>query len=175
MRRTALAFGILLCACHPTIDFDLTQSATGTIPRVPPPLPIPPGPVTLTLPIPQLQNINSSNLQGFPSSQTAKDHIQSARAKKITLTVTSPAGRDLSFLTDVTLTISAPGQPTKQFAHLSPFPAATSADLQLDDVDLAPYLKADAFSITPTVTGTPQRQDVAIKADLDLGVTASLF
>src|SRR5207248_2210471 len=83
---------------------------------------------------PQLQNINSSNLQGFPSSQTAKDHIQSARAKKITLTVTSPAGRDLSFLTDVTLTISAPGQPTKQFAHLSPFPAATSADLQLDDV-----------------------------------------
>jgi hypothetical protein len=169
MRPAALLL-VALCACHPTIDFDLTQSATGTIPGSPLS-----GVVTLQLPLPGLQNVNTSNVQGFPSSRTAKDHIQSARAKKITLTVTSPAGRDLSFLSSAALSISATGQPSKQFAHLSPFPAATSADLQLDDVELAPYLKADSFSITTDVTGTPQRQDVSLRADLDLGVTASIF
>jgi len=162
--------GTLLCACHPTIDFDLTESGTGTIPRAPVSIPL-----SGTLPLPQLQNVNSSNLQGFPSSQTAKDHIQSARAKKITLTATSPAGQTLSFLSSVAFSITAPGQPTKQFAHLSPFPNTSSADLQLDDVELAPYLKADSFSITTAVAGTSQTHDVQIKADLDLGVTANLF
>jgi hypothetical protein len=174
MRRAALLL-VVLCACHPTIDFDLTQSATGTIPGVPPPTPIPTAPIPITLALPQLQNVDSAAVQGFPSSRTAKDHVQSARAKKITLTVTSPGGRDLSFLSSVALSISATGQPTKQFAHLSPFPAATSADLQLDDVELAPYLKADSFSIATTVTGTAQRSAVTIRTDLDLGVTASVF
>jgi hypothetical protein len=45
-------------------------------------------PISLTLDLPQLQNVNTSNLQGFPSSRTAKDHIQSARAKKITPSTT---------------------------------------------------------------------------------------
>jgi hypothetical protein len=170
MRRAALLL-VVLCACHPTIDFDLTQSGTVNIPASLPGMPT----LALTLPVPGLQNVDTSNVQGFPSSRTAKDHIQSARAKKITLTATSPQGQDLSFLSSVALSISAAGQPTKQFAHLSPFPAASSADLQLDDVELAPYLKADSFSITTDVRGTAQTHPVSIRADLDLGVTASIF
>jgi hypothetical protein len=172
MRRAAL-FLVMLCACHPTIDFDLTQSASGTIPTAPGPVGA--VPISLTLPLPGLQAVDTSKLQGFPSSQTAKDHIQSARAKKITLTATLPQGQTLSFLTNVELSISASGQQAKRFAHLSPFPAASSADLQLDDVELAPYLKADSFSIATAVTGTPQQHPVTIRADLDLGVEASLF
>jgi hypothetical protein len=170
MRRAALLFITLLCACHPTIDFDLTQSSTGTIPGSPTGVPI-----SLTLVLPELQNVNTSSLQGFPSSQTAKDHIQSARAKKITLTAVSPQGQTLSFLSSVALSISASGQPTKQFAHLSLFPATSTADLQLDDVELAPYLKADSFSVGTDVSGTTQPKPVTIRADLDLGVTASVF
>jgi hypothetical protein len=170
MRRAALLL-VVLCACHPTIDFDLTQSGTVNIRASP----VPGVPVALTLPIPGLQNVNTSNLQGFPSSRTAQDHIQSARAKKITLTATSPQGQTLAFLSSVALSISAPGQQTKQFAHLSPFPSAPGADLQLDDVELAPYLKADSFSITSALAGTAQPHDVSIRADLDLGVEATLF
>jgi hypothetical protein len=130
--------------------------------------------VSLTLPIPQLQDVNPSNLKGFPIN-TAKNRVQSARAKKITLTATDPAGQDLSFLNSVAFSISASGLPTVQVAHLSPFPAASSVDLQLDDVELAPYLKADSFSITTAVTGTPQQHPITLQADLDLGVTASVF
>jgi hypothetical protein len=170
MRRAALVSGILLCACHPTIDFDLTRSGSLKIPGSPLSTP-----VSLTVPIPALQNVNVSDVQGFPNGQTAKDRIQSARAKKITLTVTAPQGQTLSFLTSVALSISAPGQPDKEVAHLSPFPAATTADLQLDDLELAPYLKADTFTVTTAIQGTPQQRDVTIEADLDLGVTASVF
>jgi hypothetical protein len=171
MRRAALLSSLLLLGCHPTIDFDLTQSGSGTIPATPAPLP---GPVSLTLPIPELQNVNPSNLKGFPGN-TAKDHVQSARAKKITLSATDPAGQDLSFLSSVALSISANALPTVQFAHLSPFPAASSVDLQLDDVELAPYLKADSFSITAAVSGTPQQHPITLQADLDVGVTANVF
>jgi len=163
----------VLCACNPTINFDLTQSGSGTIPgtTVPPP----PDVVPINFALPQLQNLNSSNLQGFPSSQTAKDHIRSAHAKKITITATKPPGQTLSFLSSVAFSISATGQQTRQFAHLSPFPEATSADLQLDDVDLAPYLKADSFSITTAVSGRLQQNDIDLKADIDIGVEATLF
>jgi hypothetical protein len=170
MRRAALLSSLLLLGCHPTVDFDLTQSGSGTIPASPRPLPE----QSLTFAIPQLQNVDPSNLKGFPGN-TAKDHVQSAKAKKITLTVTDPAGQDLSFLSSVAFSISASGLPTVQVAHLSPFPAAPSADLQLDDVELAPYLKADSFSITAAVTGTPQQRQITLQADLDVGVTATLF
>jgi hypothetical protein len=173
MRRAALLSSLLLLGCHPTIDFDLTQSGSGTIPGTQSPVPAP-GPVSLTFPIPQLQNVNPSTLKGFPGN-TAKDHVQSARAKKITLTATDPARQDLSFLNSVAFSISATGLPTVQFAHLSPFPSAPSADLQLDDVELAPYLKAESFSIAAAVTGTPQQHSITLQADLDLGVTASVF
>jgi hypothetical protein len=133
------------------------------------------GVVPLTLPIPGLQNVNASNLQGFPSNQTAKDHIQSARAKKITIKVTSPTTQDLFFLSSLAFSISATGLPDKQFAHLAPFPHAPSADLTLDDVDLAPYLKADSFSISTTASGTPPPQDTVVEADLVLGIEASVF
>ncbi|MFL5433254.1 MAG: hypothetical protein ACJ784_01960 [Myxococcales bacterium] len=170
MRRAALLSSLLLLGCHPTVDFDLTQSGSGTIPKSPGPLPE----QSLTFAIPELQNVNPSNLKGFPGN-TAKDHVQSARAKKITLTATDPPGQDLSFLRSVAFSISAGGLPTVQVAHLSPFPAAASADLQLDDAELAPYLKADSFSITAAVTGTPQQHPITVQADLDVGVTASVF
>ncbi|MFL5458851.1 MAG: hypothetical protein ACJ78X_20835 [Myxococcales bacterium] len=171
MRRAALLSSLLLLGCHPTVDFDLTQSGSGTIPVARGPVG---GPVSLTFAIPELQNVNPSNLKGFPGN-TAKDHVQSARAKKITLTATDPPGQDLSFLRSVAFSISAGGLPTVQVAHLSPFPAAPSADLQLDDVELAPYLKADSFSITAAVTGTPQQHPITVQADLDVGVTATVF
>ncbi|MFL5368468.1 MAG: hypothetical protein ACJ781_23555 [Myxococcales bacterium] len=170
MRRAALLSSLLLLGCHPTVDFDLTQSGSGTIPPSPRPVPE----QSLTFAIPELQNVNPSNVKGFPGN-TAKDHVQSARAKKVTLTVTDPPGQDLSFLRSVAFSISAGGLPTVQVAHLSPFPAAASADLQLDDAELAPYLKADSFSITAAVTGTPQQHPITVQADLDVGVTASVF
>jgi len=55
MRRAALLL-VVLCACHPTIDFDLTQSGTVDIPGGGPA-----GvPLALTLPLPGLQNVDTS-------------------------------------------------------------------------------------------------------------------
>jgi hypothetical protein len=54
-------------------------------------------------------------------------------------------------------------------------PAAATADLALDDLDLAPYLKADSFTLTYTVNGNTPTRDTTVQGDLTVNIEASVF
>jgi hypothetical protein len=60
-------------------------------------------------------------------------------------------------------------------AHLSPVPAAASADLVLDDVDLAPYLKATSFVLTAIVSGKSPPNPTTVRGDFTVNIDASVF
>jgi hypothetical protein len=169
MRRLiATALVSVFWGCNPTINFDVTNSSSTQIPGAPVSIPLTNASYT-TAPI----DIAQAN--GFDSAQTAKDRIQSAHAKKLTLSVTAPSGANLSFLNSIAVQIAAQGLNPVQVAHLSPVPAAASADLVLDDVDLAPYLKASSFTLTTTVSGTTPTKNTTVQGDLTVNVEASVF
>jgi hypothetical protein len=169
MRRLLAAVSVsVLCGCNPTINFDVTSSNSTQIPGFFGSLPL--NNVSYTTP-----PIDIAQQTGFNSAQTAKDRIQSAHAKKLTLSVTAPPGADLSFLTSIAVQIAAQGLPAVEVAHLSPVPAAPSADLALDDVDLAPYLKASSFTLTTTVSGTFPSRNTTVQGDLTVNLDASVF
>jgi hypothetical protein len=169
LRLLATAFAMsVLCACNPTVNFDVSSSSSTQIPGA-----------SVSFPLNNVSYtsapIDIAQASGFDSAQTAKDRIQSAHAKKLTLSVTSPSGANLSFLTSIAVQISAQGLSSVQVAHLSPVPAAPSADLVLDDVDLAPYLKASSFTLTTTVSGNAPSKTTTVQGDFTVNVEASVF
>jgi hypothetical protein len=164
---TALAVSVLW-GCNPTINFDVTSSSSTQIPGAFVPIALNNASYTSA-------PIDIAQASGFDSAQTAKDRIQSAHMKKLTLSVTAPPGGDLSFLTSIAVQISAQGLTSVQVAHLSPVPAAASADLVLDGVDLAPYLKASSFTLTTTVSGNSPSKNTTVQGDFTVNVDASVF
>ena len=162
--------GLLLAGCNPTVSFDTTVKGTSTIPGSPNQLPI-------TLPNNLgFNNVNFSQSSDFVNNNTDKSHIDHVRVKTATLTVTSPSGQDLSFLQSLSFTIASTGQPTKTIAHQTVFPSGqTSVQLVIDGVDLAPYAKADSFSIGSTGNGTAPPHDTTININMVLTIDAHVL
>ncbi|MCA1825320.1 MAG: hypothetical protein ABR567_06855 [Myxococcales bacterium] len=121
-------------------------------------------------------SMSFSQDQTFSNNNTNKDHVSSCRTKKLTLKIVSPTGANLSFISAIEFHIQAPNLPDVKIAELSPIPAgATIVELNLDDVELAPYAKADSFSITTKGTASVPPQDTTIEADLTLHIVANVL
>jgi hypothetical protein len=170
MRRFAIA--ALLCSgCSGLIGFDVDSSGQSTIPGSPT--------GSLLGGIPGFQGFNSmsfSQSAAFQNNNTNKDHISACRLTKLTLKVVTPTGGTLApLLTKIDFFIEAPNLQKIHIAGLNPVPGTTSADLQLDDVDIAAYAKSDTFSITTAASGQTPSQNTTIEADLKLHVNASVL
>ncbi len=95
-------------------------------------------------------------------------------ARLVELTLSTPDGEDLSFLTSVSFTISSPDLETVRIAHADELPPGqASVTLTLDDVDLTPYLVADSMSIGTDAEGQLPEDDTTIDAFIALDVTAT--
>ena len=169
-RLALAAAAISLAGCNPTVSFDTTFTGKSTIPGST--LGSLSGPLTLT----GFNNINFSQQANLQNNNTDKSHIDHVRVKTATLTVTSPSGQDLSFLQSLSFTIASTGQPTKIIAHQTVFPSGqTSVQLVIDGVDLAPYAKADSFSIGSTGNGTAPPHDTTIDINMVLTIDAHVL
>ena len=159
-----------LCACTPTLAFDVDAAGTAVVPGSPVP-----AVVTLPANLGGFGNLDLTTQTGFYGAQS-KDRITDAHVERFTLRVLSPATQNLSFFTSVAFLIEAPGLPRVQFAHLQPMPAATATDLTLDGgLDLTPYAKAPTITITASATGTAPRQDTQIEAAVTFRIDAAIF
>jgi hypothetical protein len=168
---TALAAsGLALLGCNPTVSFDTTVQGTSTIPgSALGPLS---GPLTLT----GFNNINFSQQANLANNNTDKGHIDHVRVKSISLTVTSPSGGDLSFLQTLSFSIESPNVPKVEIANLNVFPKGqATVHMALDNVDLAPYAKADSLTITSAGTGTSPSQDTTIGITMVLTIDAHVL
>ncbi|MBS2022488.1 MAG: hypothetical protein JST92_08765 [Deltaproteobacteria bacterium] len=158
-------------ACGDLVRFDTDASGQTTVQGDPLG-----GLITLPSQFSGLGNINLSSNSNFRNNNTDKDHIDTCRFSHFGLKVVSPSGQDLSFLSQVSFSITAPNLPKVRVAHLESFPTgATSVDLTLDDVDIAAYAKSDTFSITTDATGHAPKQNTTVEADLTLHIEASIL
>jgi hypothetical protein len=173
MRLSRLALpglaSLVLIACNPTVSFDSPVEATATIQGSS--LPIS-GPLTGL----GFNNINFNQSANLSNNNTDKDHVVHVTQKSFTLSVTSPSGGDLSFLQSLAFSVSAANLPTVEIAHQTVFPKGqASVDMVIDNVDLAPYAKADSFSITSTGSGTAPSKDTTIDIKLVLTIEAHVL
>ena len=123
-----------------------------------------------------LANFDISNSSEFKNGQYSPEDVGSVRLKRLTMSVVSPDGQDLSFFGDVVFLLSTDGMPTIEVATASEFPeGATSVDFETSGADIKDYVLAKAGSFTVEVTDTkrpPQETVLKIKAvfEMDLGI-----
>jgi hypothetical protein len=90
----------------------------------------------------------------FAANDTRKDLIEEINLEELRISIKSPQGEDFSFLKSVVVFIKADGFEEKQIASLDNVPENVfELDLVPTGEDLAPYVKAESFSLrVKTVT-----------------------
>ncbi len=166
MKNLQLGLALLsLTSCGDLISFDVAQQAEATIPGA-----------TLLgqllAGIPAMQGFTSFDLsqsQEFESHDAQKDMVKSARLSSLTLKITAPSDADFGFLDSIEFWAEAGGQRVR-VAHKSGIASLglsapnPTLDLDLDDVDLATFLKADSMSVTTKATGRQPSSDATLQA-----------
>ena len=101
----------------------------------------------------------------FANQGVERHQIDSVRLTALRL---SASAGDFTFLDRLEFFVEAEGQERVRIAHGGPFPEGQSAvELELDDVDLAPYAAAPAMDLKTVVQGRRPDQDITIDAGVD--------
>jgi hypothetical protein len=100
--------------------------------------------------------------------------IKDARLVSFELEVIEPMDGDLSFLSELTVSVAAPDLPQVLLASQVSFPEGTSlVPFDVEEVDLTEYVTSQSLTLTTAVTGEPPAEDTTIEARylIDVGVT----
>lgn len=127
-------------------QFDLPFTQSITVPVTPAiALGIP-----ITLNTPEIKTNIDSVLNSY-SLET--DFVEKITLKEMKLTVSSPAGEDLSFLDDVTIYLTASGTDDVKVASATNISTTTPLLLTVENVNLKSYLLKDKFALKIVVSG----------------------
>ena len=101
--------------------------------------------------------------------------ISELRILSLVVSIVEPSDADLNFLDTVEVWISADGLDDVRVASKEALPEATTElDVDLDDVDLAPYVLGQGLVVSTLATGEPptERTTVLTTIEVEVGVTA---
>jgi len=122
--------------------------------------------------LPAMQGFTSfdvSQSQEFKNQNAEKGLVQSARLSSLEIQITAPDDADFGFLDSLEFWAEANGDKVR-VAHASgiaslglsaPNPTLT---LEVDDVELAPFVKAETMSLTSKVSGRQPTKTTTLKA-----------
>ena len=162
---------LLVCvtACNPTVEFDVDVDSEATVER---------GSVLEGLleafAFGDFVNMDVSSTSEFENHHAEKERVVNARLVRATLTITAPEQQDFDFIEHIAFFVSAPGQPEREVASKQVPRDVRSFELEMPDLDLAPYVRADTMSLTTEVTGRRPSEDTTLRAALRFHIEAAL-
>ena len=106
--------------------------------------------IPITLNTPEIKTNIDSVLNSY-SLET--DFVEKITLKEMKLTVSSPAGEDLSFLKDITIYLTASGTDDVKVASATDVSTTTPLLLAVENVNLKSYLLKDKFALKIVVSG----------------------
>jgi hypothetical protein len=128
-----------------------------------------------TLGFGEFTNLDLSESQEFRSNDVQKRHVASARVKNLVLTITAPQGQTFDFLERIAFYVEAPGLDRKRIAHAKVPRGAANIQCEIDDLDLASYIRAPSMSITSEVRGRRPDRDTEVQANLRIAIATVLW
>jgi hypothetical protein len=121
-----------------------------------------------------LASVDFSSTDEFENNDVRREQVTSARLTALTLTIASPQGADFDWLDAIAFSVETDGEPKVEVASGRVADDAVAATLELEDVELAPYVRAPAFAITTDVTARRPPQDTTVRVDLVFAIAAEL-
>ena len=170
----ALVLSLLICAGCSRLpaSFDVTTRGQTTIER---------GTVVEqlvgTLGFGQFTNLDLSQSQEFKNREVQRRHVARANVEALELRIVSPTpeGQDFDFLETISFYVEAPGLERKRIAHKQVPRDSRSFKCEMDDLELAPYVRAERMTVTTSVRGRRPENDTAIEARLVIAVSTVLW
>lgn len=124
-------------------------------------------------------NLDFDQNQDFQNNDASRAHVKTMKVTKFELKIISPATQDYSFLDTLRFSLHAADESTEVASKTGiasldiPTPNATLL-LDLDDVDVASYVRAAEVTISSSGTGRQPPQDTRIAATIDFEVGLGL-
>jgi hypothetical protein len=121
---------------------------------------------------------NSNAEAQYTLNDTRKELLEEVTVKRFFAEIESPQNEDFDFLNAAHFYINAQDQPEREIAYKDPVPENISTDLEFDlkSANLAPYLKADAFTVRlDAVTDEQRAHDIRIAATAVFDVRARII
>ncbi len=123
-------------------------------------------------------NIDFSANQDFKNQGVTRDDVDSVKITRLTLRITAPNDQDFRFLESLQFFAEANGQKVlvaekhgiDKLGLVAPNPVL---EMEVKDVELAPFVTAPAMSLTTEGTGRQPAKDTTIEAVVDLRVDVS--
>jgi hypothetical protein len=167
----AQLLGLLcLCGCDPQISFDVpvqsdAQVSGGTLLEQ----------LVGGLGFGSLASFDLAQTAEFQNNDVRREQVVSTRLKSLKMTVLQPASVTFDFLDRILFRMGGPGLETKDVARKEEPGTVREMNLDLFDVELAPYVKADSMSLTTDVSGRRPNEDATVRAEAVFVVTARVF
>ena len=113
----------------------------------------------------------------YEANDTRVDKIQEAKLNYLNLEIKDPADETFSFLKDIYLYIKADGQSEVLFASKEDIDnSSQKIELNINDVDFAPYLKSGDFSVrTQVVLDETLSNDVTVTTSFEFRVVSKVL
>ena len=173
--RTLRSLLLILCGwplasgCGKLTTFSIQEKADATVPGG--------GIASLlvsALPFSGFANLDLTQNDTLKNQGVKKNQIDSVKLTKATLSVTSPSGQTLDFISSLKFIAETSGVANAQVAHGDSFGNVTSADLTPDGAELKPYVTADSMTISTDASGTPPPDQTTLHAELSFDVQVNL-
>lgn len=117
-------------------------------------------------------SLDFESTREFENNNTEKELVQSATLKSVTMTVTSPSDGDFDWLDEIEFYIEAPDEERVLVASKTIPDGESEVTLDIEAVELAPYIKSDTVSFSTEATGSQPDEDHTIEAVIVVEVTA---
>ncbi|HZI13908.1 MAG TPA: hypothetical protein VE153_26260, partial [Myxococcus sp.] len=143
----------------------------------------PPGVTTLLNALPAVSSfagLDFNENQDFKNQGLGKDEVTSARVQTLTIEVVSPNDQDFAFLDSLEFFARA-GDREARIAHKEQIPRLNLRPpnpvltLELDGLELQPFISAPTMSIIVRGRGRMPERDVRLRAVVTLEVEAGLL
>ena len=121
-----------------------------------------------------LTTFDISNTQQFKNNNAQKDQVVTAKMTKLTLSITEPADQNFDFLDSITFYVAATGEEKTKIASKTISKGVRTFELELEEVDLAKFIKKDSISITTDVKGRRPSKNTTVKIDANFRIGARL-
>lgn len=165
-----LASTVAVTGCNPTVNFTVPFEGEATIAGGG----LVPGLLDV-FGIGDLAQPDFSNTQEFENNDVRKEQVVSTRLQKLTLTIVE-GDADFDFLDSLSFSVEAPDLAKERVASMDAVPeGVTTFDLDLDDLDIAAYVRADSLSLTSDIDGSQPSEDTRIRIELLFDVTAEVL
>jgi hypothetical protein len=169
MRAIALATMILAAGCNPTIDFAVpiesqtTIAGGGLLPDL-----------LNAFGVGDLASLDLEASREFENNDVRKEQVVAARLTLLRLSIVEGSD-NFDFLDSLSFSVAAPELPKERVASKTVANGVATFDCDIDELELAPYVRAPSLELSSAVEGRQPADDTTIKIELNFDIKAEVI